>query len=315
MGEDKKPKFNFTSRLLVYYFVAVVIILGIIIAHPFSRGKSEEKSKELGSQADTVAEEDTVITQDVQSSQETQETIDESEPDADPVPPEIEPEEVSEPSIKDYFVKSRLVEGNEGQYKFSDYSEDIDRLVDDYHYFDFYHFATEYLGNNTKVFYDRSIGDDSLHLTAEQSPLGNPTTVLRDDLGWIFRIIIDKENKVQTLEDSENYIDLYTRMRNDGSFYTCIIVCRNGAYYINYYIDELLPDNMVFNASSKSDIFNSDAEGLTFLFIAEKDALKSLLKMAEKDVIFSDENPFEAIGDEWEELESYNLFVEDNTEG
>ncbi len=305
---EENNKFNFAGGALVYYFAAVIIV--VVIAFVVFKNKSQDESKELEPQADIVA------TDDITTFQDDQETVEVSVPDIGINHLEVEPEGTSEPSIKDYFVKSDIVEGNEGQYNLTEYSEDIDWLVNDYHYFDFYHFATEYLGNNTKVFHGRSIGDDSLHLTAEQSPLGNPTTIIRDDLGWVFRIIVDKENKVRTLEDSENYIDLYTQMKNDGSFYTYIVVCRNGTYYINGYIGELLPDNMVFNASCKFNTFNSNAEEDTFLFIAEKDALKSLLKMAEKGALLSDENPFEAIGDEWEELESYSLFVKkDDTEG
>jgi len=303
---EENNKFNFAGGALVYYFAAVIIV--VVIAFVVFKNKSQDESKELEPQADIVA------TDDITTFQGDQETVEVSVPDIGINHLEAEPKETSEPNLKDYFVKSRLVKGNEGQYKFSDYSEDIDRLVDDCHYFDFYHFVSEYLGNNTKIFYDRFVGDGSIHLTAEQSPFGNSTTILQDDLGWVLRIIVDQENTVSALDEAKNYIDLCTLMKNNGSFYTYIVVCRNGVYYSGNYTGKMRPEDMVFNMSNKFNTEGSDED--SFLFIVEKDALKSLLKMAEKGALLSDENPFEAIGDEWEELESYSLFVKkDDTEG
>lgn len=300
---EENNKSNFASRFLIYYFAAVFIILGIIIARPFLKNKLQNAPKEPEAQADASIEEDVAVPQD------SQETVGEPEPGIDITYPEIKLKETSELNLKDYFVLSRLVEGNEAQYRLSSNSGSIDQLVDDYHYFDFCRFVAEYLGNNTKIFYDRFIGDGSIHLTAEQSPLGNPTTVFQDDLGWILRIVIDKENAVSTLEDCRDYVDLRTQMKNNGSFYTDVIVCRGGTYYASSYVGKMRPNDMVFNMPGGTD-------ESSFLFIIEKDALKSLLKMAEQGVLLSDENPFEAIGDEWKELESYSLFVnEDDTEG
>lgn len=226
-------------------------------------------------------------------------------------------EEKPEPKISDYFVKTGIiVEGNESQYSLSDDSEMLVNLISDYNYFDLQGFFMEYVGD-TKLCFMRAAGNNSLRLSSEQSPFNTPTTVIRNDIETVLRVIKDENNEVRTTEDDyDYYIDIRTIMDNEANLGTYIYVCNKGTCYMGKYIGHAIPSDIMFNVSRYNDGYSSD-RSTSFFSIIEKDALRSLLKMAEAGVLFTDENPFEAIGDDWEEIEDYKLFMDqpENSDG
>ena len=301
---EKKNRDDSRKIFLLIVAIGFLAILVVVDALKLADMISLKKQAEKTAKKESVATEETVKEESA-----TTEKAEEVEAATEGTEiAEAEVPEKPEPKISDYFVKASVVEDNKSQYRFSDGSDRIDTLINDYNYFDMYHFASEYIGD-TKLGFIRLVGDDSLHLTAKQSPVGTPTTVVKNDIQSILRIIKDPDNKVETFQDDyDDYIDIRTVMDNEANLGTFIYVCHNDTCYMKKYIGHTVPSDIIFNVDYANDGSNSDQTS-SFLFIMEKDALKSFLKMAEAGVLFTGENPFEAIGDEWEEVEDYSLFT------
>lgn len=212
--------------------------------------------------------------------------------------------EVKDPKIADYFVKTISCIGAEHLYEGVD-ENSIDSLIKNYNYFDFCSFGSEYLGN-VKLAFLRSTSSSSVTLTAEQSPLGTPTKIIQNDLGWTMRIVKDDNDEVKDfLDEYEDYIDIGTGLDNDSNLNTFIYICHDDKCIRSVYKGKATPKDMIINIDKGNSPHNCDVSP-AFNFVMNAEALKSFLKMAEEDILW-DENPFEEIGDEWEPVEDYEL--------